>query len=379
MINNILTIVFAVTIVFFPIILRKQSIESLSSAATTLGILGTFVGILIGLMGFDPTDITGSVPVLLSGLKTAFITSVLGILVSLTLKFKPGFYGFKKEVEIESHEDYNTIVIQQLLQLNKGIENLTISIGGDGDSSMSTHLAKLRTVFQDKMDSLIDEFKDFANKQSENNLKALEDALNNMVNEFNDKLINEFGENFKALDLSVQKMLEWQKEYKLQIDDSQLLLREISASSKLAVENLIQVTESSSKFGQVSESLQKQIVLLDSGLNGLAELSIQAIDGFPQIKLMVENTVNDIEKFNRAISEKIMESNEKYMQRLENQVDSINEKIDNNLVKIDEALGEELNKSLNLLGNALSALSEKFVEDYTPLTEKLQKLVQISR
>jgi len=41
-------------------------------------------------------------------------------------------------------------------------------------------------------------------------------------------------------------------------------------------------------------------------------------------------------------------------------------------------LKDELNKSLNSLGQQLTALSGKFVTDYKPLTEKLQKLIKIS-
>ncbi|MGH7039673.1 MAG: hypothetical protein ACREE1_16225, partial [Stellaceae bacterium] len=45
------------------------------------------------------------------------------------------------------------------------------------------------------------------------------------------------------------------------------------------------------------------------------------------------------------------------------------------VVDLDKALGEELTKSLETLGRNLTALSGKFVEDYTPLTDKLHRLV----
>ena len=41
---------------------------------TSLGILGTFVGIVVGLIGFDVNAIDASIGTLLAGLKTAFIT-----------------------------------------------------------------------------------------------------------------------------------------------------------------------------------------------------------------------------------------------------------------------------------------------------------------
>jgi hypothetical protein len=48
-------------------------------------------------------------------------------------------------------------------------------------------------------------------------------------------------------------------------------------------------------------------------------------------------------------------------------------------VALDKALEEELTKSIQSLGRQLAALSEKFVQDYTPLTVQLQRLVQAAR
>ena len=43
-----------------------------------------------------------------------------------------------------------------------------------------------------------------------------------------------------------------------------------------------------------------------------------------------------------------------------------------------KGLEKELNDSLNSLGQHLTALSERFVDDYRPLTEKLSKVVKMS-
>jgi hypothetical protein len=45
---------------------------------------------------------------------------------------------------------------------------------------------------------------------------------------------------------------------------------------------------------------------------------------------------------------------------------------------LDAALSEELKKSLEALGGQLAALSEKFVSDYMPLTERLREVVRIA-
>lgn len=64
---------------------RKKWISQLPSVVSTLGVLGTFIGITKGLMSFDTTNLDTSIPLLLDGLKTAFFTSLLGMFGSLIL------------------------------------------------------------------------------------------------------------------------------------------------------------------------------------------------------------------------------------------------------------------------------------------------------
>lgn len=57
--------------------------DSIPQVFTTIGILGTFIGIAYGLMNFDVNKIEESIPALLKGLKTAFIASIFGIILSI--------------------------------------------------------------------------------------------------------------------------------------------------------------------------------------------------------------------------------------------------------------------------------------------------------
>ena len=70
------------------LILRRRWIEMIPSAISTLGVLGTFIGITLGLICFDTKDLNDSIPGLLEGLKTAFFTSLAGMFGSLILSRK---------------------------------------------------------------------------------------------------------------------------------------------------------------------------------------------------------------------------------------------------------------------------------------------------
>lgn len=62
---------------------NRISFESKAATLSTLGVLGTFFGITWGLMGFNADDLDNSIPILLGGLKTAFFTSLAGMICSL--------------------------------------------------------------------------------------------------------------------------------------------------------------------------------------------------------------------------------------------------------------------------------------------------------
>lgn len=69
---------------------HRGILESLPDILTSLGILGTFLGLVMGLRSFDPSgyeQMADSVTPLISGIKVAFITSIYGISLSLSFSF----------------------------------------------------------------------------------------------------------------------------------------------------------------------------------------------------------------------------------------------------------------------------------------------------
>lgn len=67
---------------------HRKIIESLPTIISTLGVLGTFAGITWGLYNFNTSNINESIPTLLEGLKTAFFTSLAGMVGSMFLSYR---------------------------------------------------------------------------------------------------------------------------------------------------------------------------------------------------------------------------------------------------------------------------------------------------
>lgn len=58
---------------------------------TSIGIFGTFIGITLGLLDFDHKNIDESIEYLLAGMKTAFITSLIGMFFAIIFKIFDSF------------------------------------------------------------------------------------------------------------------------------------------------------------------------------------------------------------------------------------------------------------------------------------------------
>lgn len=206
------------------------------TALTTIGVVGTFTGIYFGLVDFNVEDIDGSIPKLLTGLKIAFSTSILGMVTSVVLKLSQGMRRPKNEKETVTAGDlYN--VMAEIRDETKGnrvrseelLLEVKAAISGDGDSSLVTQIQKLRTSTQDGslevkkattegFERMNEEFKSFAEKMAENNSKALIEALQDVIRDFNDKISEQFGDNFKQLNEAVGALLTWQETYKTQVE-----------------------------------------------------------------------------------------------------------------------------------------------------------------
>ena len=95
-----------------------------------------------------------------------------------------------------------------------------------------------------------------------------------------------------------------------------------------------------------------------------------------QITGVIKMVTQSIQANNAEMRNLLADSIKKADQELNAHIRNISEKTKEQVVALDTALGNELTKSLESLGRQLTALSQKFVDDYTPLTDKLRLLVR---
>jgi len=97
------------------------------SIIINIGVLGTFVGIVLGLLDFDTQNIADSVPPLLEGLKLAFLTSICGLSLSVFLSVIQALFmlvrGTKAEVKSDESKRQLDTVNQNLVAISEGIKH----------------------------------------------------------------------------------------------------------------------------------------------------------------------------------------------------------------------------------------------------------------
>lgn len=280
----VVTIIFGILvayILYFFLKEKQYSKESvLGNIASTIGVLGTFVGISIGLWKFNPNDITSSVPLLLSGMKIAFATSIIGMAASIFMKY----IALKNEDE-ENIDDimelFNTMIAESRNVNNTLIEN---------QKQTENVLNKVSEIWASHQENLTVE------------LKSEILNLNNNTISKQEELIGEFkklGECFTLLNSGVNNLLTWQENYKEIIENTTKELETVIQTIHNADESIESISKNSSLIKENNENLSEvlkeinktQNVIIDSN-KSIIEISNTAKESIPQINEHFTNIDN---------------------------------------------------------------------------------------
>lgn len=126
---------------------NRRWIEQIPSLISTLGVLGTFLGITVGLIAFDSSDLDKSIPSLLDGLKTAFLTSLAGMIGSIILSRQVSKVYDDSDKGIS---DISTVaqMIVQSVEKNEAKINSMVEILGEQNTNLKALHTTVRSALQ---------------------------------------------------------------------------------------------------------------------------------------------------------------------------------------------------------------------------------------
>lgn len=289
-----------------------------STILTSLGVTGTFVGILVALQNFDLDQMQLSIRQMLDGLKIAFVTSVLGISFSVLFQLfapAPRRWGAKRGQASEEDTDRTVSDLYQILKESlEAQRELSQQIGGDNDSSLTGQIQKMRLSQVDFTKDLFKKLDEFADEMAKGATEQIIDALRQVIVDFNNKLTEQFGENFKQLNEAVFKLVEWQENYKQQLEEMKIVF-DISVraieQSKLSLEQIVRSSESipetMDKLRPILEVVNRQISDLEGHLGAFAQMRDSAVAAIPEIQDHVKTLVDDIASATTNTTSKVEE------------------------------------------------------------------------
>lgn len=386
-----------IAIIIYTAIVKKNK-----NLVTLIWILGTFLWIILWLINFETSNIEWSISDLLNGLKTAFITSIFGLIASLILSFLE-----KKEIKDETKNDSNF-----LIEIRDEIKKLNLNSPIKKQENKDELILSELKLLNKSNNNLENSFKNFAKEMSENNSKALIEAMEKVMNNFNSKINDQLWESFKDLSSSTKNLLKWQEEHKNNVKISNEIINKSAISLDNSNKSFEKIVENSKAFDNIAQNLSwelkalnKSIEILQSWWNEFREVSnsikdmantlIRSVEWLSKsfvwkaemilsenekqvilLKNSFSQLSSNLEQTHTDILLNLKENIEKDSQFTSNQFLKIQKRLEQQVSDLDTQLWEELEKSLHSLGQQLTGLSQKFVSDYWSLAEKLEKLVK---
>lgn len=231
----------------------------------------------------------------------------------------------------------------------KNVVNQTLrDLSKETQDSIKNYQESLQEVVKRQLNSIDDSIKEthsVVNKTIQNVGAEFEKAIKNQSESMN-KTIANAGDSFKTVIQETAKEFEVMAETIAEsIDTQEKTLKNVSQDVKVAVDKTLrELTEQSKASAKEYETSLHNIIMSQ----------------FNTVKDAVTTASKD---FNRLLAENTEKSTSALMQQTQ---------------LLDKALQEELKKSIETMGKHLATLSNQFVQDYRPLTERLKEVVKIA-
>lgn len=386
----LITFLFSIITYFSSDVDKAQRYARVAPAIlVSIGIFGTFLGIFFALVDFNVNRVDESIPGLLSGLKVAFGTSIAGLFLSLLFRL---IILLKPRTAIKQEAD-----VRDLLAKMTEVKD---AISADNESSVITQLQKLRTATVDSLNEIKKSFSDFAKEMSQNNVNALIEAVRKVMEDFNAKINDQLGESFKQLNSSVENLVKWQNNYKTHVENLteqiQTAVSGITSSQeslKQISTNMESIPKSTEALKQLITTIQGQIDNLNNQLDAFAKMKEKAVDAMPSIEKNINSMTDNLSKSISNVADQLSKSTETVNKAVTSQLKDMdemakdmragykqaiketNDALVNQIKGLDEQMQKEVTRIIEIMGTKLSSLSEKFVKDYTPLTNQLANLI----
>ncbi len=242
-------------------VIHAERLSQVPGVMTGLGILGTFVGLSLGLQGFKTgttAEVTGSIEPLMNGIKVAFHTSIYGMVFSLVFNYvykrrlddaesalNMFLRNFRKYVLPDTEKEG----VNKLIDLQKEQTRAILAL----TEALTVNLPEgIKTYMEPRLDHLDDTITGFSRVATRNQM----DQLERVVDKFITEMDNSLGSSFDNLSKVVNQILLMQKANENQIKEIYIKNYEAAEGMGKTVDEMAQVAQ---HLKDISESVEKYV------------------------------------------------------------------------------------------------------------------------
>lgn len=370
------------------LLMHRGFIEMIPSLVSTLGVLGTFAGITLGLLFFNTKELTQSIPLLLVGLKTAFFTSLTGMVGSLVISSKVNKVFDKKTSGVSDSVEAAGLVVKAVQFLNNLIEKQNLT---------QTNLLMVASSINEKMDNIV------------TNTNTMSDTISNLSLQASNIKENQQSIEGKADSLlqSVGNIEDASKDIISKAAERNTQIGKLLNHSETLLSGQSEINEHVSKFGnrlhgevvEIEDKMTETSRLMESKFNEFSDL-LKKSNTEALVEVMKSVTVEFQKQMNALINKLIQENfeelnrsvdrlnswqqeNKAMIQSLTSQYKQMAENFENtseSLSKVDEDTRQLISEG-GKLHQIIGMLNKVIVEDekFTKISSDLQKTTELTK
>ena len=378
---------------------NKLNLRMLDTAAGTLvglGLLGTFLGLTLGIKGFDSSNterINESIQGLLAGMGTAFLTSLLGMTFSIlfTAADKALRHRLYKDVKELTDKLDSEYYIDDLVLANINQQNI------------------VNQLYKALKNDLQQQTLEIANKLTYTNAEGQNVTIGNAIRE----ILTENTKQSKALmsfstDLAMELNQGFDETLSRQMQQKIVpLMESVDATTKAVVEHIDKMADTVSSpatdmmqnvVDELKQSMQSLLNEFSTGLSGSATSELenlamqlgtatQAMADFPKnmenISATLQVTIEEVKHAISEISNTSANANSTAMQQMQEQITYATGAISNAITEVKEVMSgisqssqEQSNQMVSKLADAAEKMGSFLTGTISTLSNSVQQSVK---
>ncbi len=347
-------------------VIHRDRLNQVAGVMTGLGILGTFIGLSLGLQSFNTgttAEITNSIEPLMEGIKVAFHTSIYGMVFSLVFN-----YVYKRRLDdagkavrdfLSAYKKYvlpdtATDGVNRLMELQQQQTEAIISLSDTMAHQLSRGLKELLEPQFDRFEQAIQDFGNMATKSQM-------EQLNRIVDIFISEMNRSLGDSFARLSEKVDSTIELQEANEKQ-------MKEIFERNLSTAENVNAVAEQTQSVANALRLYSDKVLSLERETKETVELLRKENEASQVILNGAGHYVSDLEHYRKSLDL----SSAAYDDRLRAQEDRLR-----SLQKLTEAIPEEVNETFNIINENLQIVENHFKETIEHINKTMDKVPEV--